>query len=320
MLLHLSFLTLFACKGAEQICHKKLLDAQVIQDKSLSIPLKNNKRLLYSTRTPKEKILKHDPFLELYLIVDSSRFAYPYEIVNTLKLPLYHVGAHKASATEIVQKQLGLNFLARLNRENQLNAIITNSCCSLEAIVTERGVIEKEYIKRFLLSSVVEYGDIGVRLSSHEREATVVAVDPFFMNNPFKQGDKILALNGKKLTPAAFMREILFSRLGAKHSISLKRDGALLDVSVIVDKRHGGGALSDTLLESQGIFFDANLKIIAVSADAQALGLRKGDKLLQVNTKRVKTQEQVRSHISNFDEHVSLLFERENFEFFVNIK
>ncbi len=320
MLLHLSFFTLFACEGAEQICHKKLQDSQLSQSEIFSIPVKNKKRLLYSKQAPKEKIFKHDPFLGLYLVADSSGFAYPFEMTKQLKLPLYSVDSKKASSVQRVRKQLGLNHLARFDRQGEPNAIITNSCCALEAVVTKRGAIEKEYLERFLSNKAVEYGDIGLRLEMNSERSIVFAVDPFFDNNPFREGDQLLAFDGKRVTPAGFMREILFSKIASKHSILLKRDGAALHVDVVVRKRHGGGELSDTFLESKGIFFDKNLQIISLKEQGEDLGLRKGDRLLQVNTKHVQTQEQVRHYLGDFKEHASLLFERENFEFFINIK
>ncbi|RLC45456.1 MAG: Pdz/Dhr/GlgF, partial [Candidatus Cloacimonadota bacterium] len=48
--------------------------------------------------------------------------------------------------------------------------------------------------------------------------------------------------------------------------------------------------------------------------------LKLGDRLLGVNYKKVKNQEDVMKYISDFKFHATLLFERNaNFQFFVNM-
>lgn len=320
VLLHLSFITLFACQAAEKICHKKLLDSQDKSSKHLSIPIYNNQRVLYSLTPPEAKILKHDPFLGLYLVADSSDFSYDFTLSHQPKLPLFSVSLKGAKATEIVSQQLGLNRLASLSTELISDSIITNSCCDLEAIVTQRGVIQKEYLQRFFSDGDVAYGDVGARFAQIRGDLVVFSIDPFFENNLLKKGDKLLAINGKRLSATDAMQKILFAKIGTQMSLQIERDTKELELTIRVEKRHGGGELSDTFLESRGVFFDKTLSVIKLSQTAKALGLHLGDRLLQVNGQRVHKQSDVRDCIGNFKEQASLLFERENFEFFVNIK
>ena len=320
VLLHLSFITLFACQAAEKICHKKLLDSQKKSSKHLSIPIYNNQRVLYSLTPPEAKILKHDPFLGLYLVADSSDFSYDFTLSHQPKLPLFSVSLKGAKATEIVSQQLGLNRLASLSTELISDSIITNSCCDLEAIVTQRGVIQKEYLKRFFSDKDVAYGDVGARFAQIRGDLVVFSIDPFFENNLLKKGDKLLAINGKRLSATDAMQKILFAKIGTQMTLQIERDAQELELTIRVEKRHGGGELSDTFLERKGVFFDDRLYILHLSSEGKKLGLNPGDRLLQINGERVDTQGKLRLFFTTYKEHVSLLFKRNNFEFFINIR
>jgi hypothetical protein len=102
--------------------------------------------------------------------------------------------------------------------------------------------------------------------------------------------------------------------------VKVKRGTKFLNFNVIVHKRYGGGNVSDTFLESKGIYFDENMKIVKLSEDFKEYGLLIGDRLIQVNGVFVKTEDELRKYIEDFKDFSSLLFERKNFQFFVNIK
>jgi hypothetical protein len=91
-------------------------------------------------------------------------------------------------------------------------------------------------------------------------------------------------------------------------------------VDAKTQQRYGGGQMSDTFLESKGIYLDEKLTIKSLDKEFQKYGLLVGDRLLEVNKVGVKTQEELRSYLENFKDYSALLFERDNFQFFVNIK
>lgn len=315
------FVSLEACKGGYDSCVQKINDSDTLQGDSLLIPVKNHKRLIYSRETPNAKILKHDPFLSLYLVEDKTHFAYPFDINMRLQLGRAAVDNKKAVEGEITHHQIGLNTLALWSEAIDTPALLTSSCCSLEGIVTPSGIIEKEYIRRFLSQQSSEYSDIGIRVKQSQRRVVVSASDPYLHKNPFKKGDTILALNGKRVSSAAlFMREILFSKIGTKHTIRIQRSGKSIDVEVLSHKRYGGGAISDTFLESKGIYFDRELHIVKLSDNFKEYGMLVGDRLVQVNGVTIKTQEELLRYIEDFKDFSTLLFERRNFQFFVKIK
>lgn len=321
ILLSLFFFELSACHGGYNSCIAKVKDSKSVQNDSLFIPVKNGKLLVYSTHKPKVKILKEDPFLSLYLIDDTKKFRYPFDVNMRIQLGTAMVNAKRAKEGKIVKNQIGLNQLAKYSEKLITPSLLTSSCCSLEGIVTPKGIIQKEYLKRFLSSATAEYGDIGVRVKNEDGFVIVSASNPYLKNNPLKKNDCIVAFDGKKIKAASvFMRRVLFSKIGSKHMIKIKRDNKILNFKVMTSKRYGGGDVSDTFLEYRGIYFDKTLHIVKLSQHFRDYGLLLGDKLMQVNGIEVKTEDELRLYIENFKDFSSLLFERRNFQFFVNIK
>jgi len=321
ILLNLFFLNLFACQGGYSTCIDKVNDSKTFLGSSLSIPVKNHQRLIYSKQTPNAKILKHDPFLSLYLVQDRTNFAYPFELNMRLQLGSAVVNNKTAVEGKIKEQQIGLNKLASWSEKTTAPALITSSCCSLEGIVTPRGIIEKAYIKRFLSSVSADYGDIGIRVKNEKNLVVVSASDPFMQNNKFIKGDCILTLDGKKVKNASsFMQSILFAKIGSKHKIKIKRNAKLIEINVVIQKRYGGGDISDTFLESKGIYFDESLHIVSLSEYFKEYGLLECDRLIQVNGITVKNEDELLRYIEDFKDFSSLLFERNKFQFFVKIK
>ncbi len=319
--LNLLLLNIYACQGGYDSCIKKINDSKTIQNNSLLIPIENSELLIYSRTTPNAKILKYDPFLSLYLIEDTNKFPYPFDINMRQQLGSAMVNRADAKEGKILKNQVGLNSFATFSQKTKTPALITSSCCSLESIVTPEGIIQKEYLKRFISSNKAEYSDIGIRVKNEGAHVIVSASDPYMNNNPFKKGDRIIAFNGVKIRAASLlMRNILFSKVGSKHKVKVKRDGKFFDFVVQASIRFGGGYLSDTFLEQKGVYFDKQLHVTKLSQKFLDYGLVRGDRLLQVNGIEVKTQNELRKHIENFKDFSALLFERRNFQFFVNIK
>lgn len=319
--LNLLLFNLLACEGGYDSCVAKLRDSKTLQNNSLYIPVKHNRLLVYSLEKPKGKILKHDPFLSLYLLEDKKKFKYPFDVNMRLQLGSAVVNSRVAKEGRVLKNQIGLNSLASYTSKLTTPALITSSCCSLEGIATVRGVIQKEYIKRFLSTQSAEYSDLGIRVQNDKGLVVVSASNPYLLNNPFKKGDSILIYDGKKIKAASvFMRRVLFSKVGSKHTVRIRRQGKILNFRVVTSKRYGGGDISDTFLEQKGIYFDKSLRIIKLSKHFLDYGLLVGDKLIQVNGTSVKTEDELLRYIEDFKDFSRLLFSRRNFQFFVNIK
>ena len=114
------------------------------------------------------------------------------------------------------------------------------------------------------------------------------------------------------------MRDVLFAKVGSKHTVKIKRDAKLLTLNVTTTKRGGGGSVSDTFLEFLGISFDKTLHVVKIAKKAQKYQLIKGDKLLQIDSKNITTQEEILKNIAK-GKTSYLLFERRGFQFFIKV-
>ena len=317
----LLFLNLYACEGGYNSCKRKINDSHAITNNLINIPVTKHLRVIFSRTTPQAKILKHDPYLSLYLVRDKQGFRYPFQIRYTPLLGTASVDKRRAIEGKIIQHQVGLNHFATFSESISYPSLILTSCCSLEGIVTPRGIIEKAYIDRFVKIKNVLYADIGIRVKDDKKLVIVNAINPFLDGNKFQVNDCILSFDGKKVKNASsLMQWILFSKIGSSHVVKIKRDSKLLRLKMKSSKRNGGGYLSDTFLEFLGISFDKNLKIIKIEEKAKKYQLKLGDRLIQINEKNITTQNEILKLISQSKESSNLLFQRHNFQFFVTIK
>ena len=319
--LNFLLLNLLACEGGYTSCINKVNHSKSIKNQTIQLPISKHKRLVFSRTKPHAKILKHDPFLSLYIIEDKKGFKYPFQINMRYPSGIAALNRLQAEEGRITKRQVGLNQFSSFNAKIKAPAILTNSCCSLEGLVTPRGIIEKAYIKRFISKKDIRYGDIGIRVKDTKKGIQVISYDPFMKNNLFKIGDYILAMDGKKIKySSTLMQRILFSKIGSTHNVKVKRAKKILNIKVKSKKRLSGGYKIETYLEQYGLTFDKNLYLIKIDKTNKNYGLKLGDRLLEVNHHNVKNQKDVMKYISDFKFHATLLFERNaNFQFFVNM-
>ena len=284
--------SLIACDAGFESCLKKTQDLSVVSISSLKIPLADNKTLIYS-ETPLETTLKSDPFLHLYLIRTPNKVRYPFKINKFL--PSKEVAAIGKTIVcgRVVQPQIGFEKFARFSKPLASPSIILNGCCELVAIDTSKGVIQKPYIEHFLKKGAI-YGDLGIRLRQSSKKLVVAACNPF-IQIPFQKGDRILALNGRVVPSQAwFEQKILFAPIGSKCKVAVIRKGKKLTLQAKVYKRRGGGFLSDTFLESLGVFVDEKLGVISSSYAK----IHKGDRIIMINGQKVNSQKDIREELS----------------------
>lgn len=324
LLVNILLLNLYACKGGYNSCKRKIIDSHAIVNQNIQIPISKKETLIFtqniSTLNKNLKIIKTDLFLSLYLVKSKKYFRYPFKLNKHHSLGVAAVDKKMALEGKIRIKQLGLNSLATFNDALFTPSLLMTSCCSIEGIITPKGIIEKDYIKNFLDSKKIQYGDIGIRVKNKKRDVVVRASDPFMKNNRLKKDDCILAFDGKKIkNSASLMKKILFSKIGTAHKIKVKRKGKILNFKVITQKRYGGGYISDTFLEQKGIYFDKNLCITKIEKELNSYGLKIGDRLIQANGVEVDAQYKLLENIANFKESSLLLFQRAGFQFFVHV-
>jgi hypothetical protein len=316
-------LELFSCSSKFNICQKKVSDAKVFLNSTLiSIPVKNHNRLIYSTKVPNFTYKKYDPFLGLTLVKDSSNFAYPFVFYTKDKKELFAVNNNSSLKGKIISEQCGLDELGKFSKATKRVSLITDSCCALAGVMSVDGLIDTHYLKHFLdfKAKDVVYGDAGIRIDKKNSALHVSRVNPFFKNQKFLEDDIILAFDAKETNSLCKLRRfILFAKIGSIHRFKILRNSKVKYIKVKIQKRLGGGLLSDTFLESFGLYLDDSLCIKTVSAKSVDMQVDVGDCLIQVNFHDVSTAKDIQKQLQSGDIDNALLFERNNFQFFIHI-
>jgi len=308
-------------------CAKKFRESSFKVANTTAFAVTKNRALLYSDKPIKLKYIKHDPFLGLYLVNTPKKMKYTFNIVPHTPIALRSISNEREVNGRIIKRQIGLNSLAKFSSKGQLSSLITSSCCQLNGIMTSYGrLIERDYIDRFLSINRIDYADVGIRIKQGESRPIVEAADPFFPNNPFQEGDEIISMNAKSLNSASeLMKKILFSGSLKKHKFEVIRSAKHLTLEVKSQKRKGGGLLNDSFLEPMGVSLDANLNVVRVEKNStiDKLGIKVGDKLLKIGVNKISSPTKVRSALSleqsMKNKKISILFERNSFQFFVQI-
>ena len=315
LLLWLLFSSVFACDAGFESCLKKTKDLKVVATSSVKIPLSGGRMLVFS-KSPLNNALKNDPFLHLYLFKTTKKIKFPFKINRYLsnnRLASLH---ERVVCGKILQPQKGLDKLGVFSKSIQTPSLVVNGCCELVGIGTKKGVVQKAFIEHFLRHGGT-YGDLGVRVADSKGVPFIRSCNPF-LKHPFKSGDRIIALNGKKVREAAeFCKAVLFAPVGSTFDVVFERNGEKRRAKAKVYRRKGGGYISDTFLETVGIYVDEELRVTASSNEK----VHKGDRLVVVDSHWVKTQEDVRKALSSVRSDELLVgVNRRGLEIFIKLK
>ena len=308
-------------------CYQKNKQSFVYFGETRAVAVTKHLAVAYSRTKPKVAFVKFDPFLNLYLF-KSKKILKPVKLksTHTLKLGEWIAGMDDTSlyAGNFAKSGDLLDSFYLQNAKLDENSIISCLCCEVYGIGIGAGsFIGSEYIKRFIKNKDTYYGDIGVRFEKHAANFIVKSRDPFYPNQLLHVDDKILKINGKKVTSLKQLNQtVLFSKPKAIVSIELLRGKHKLKRSLVVRSRIGGGYLSDSFLEKKGIFLDKEMKILKITKNsfAQISGLKIGDKLIQIDHKVINNHNDIKEHLSKLkSKEAQLLFDRNDFHFFVKI-
>ncbi len=308
-------------------CYNKNTKAFVYFGDTRAVAITKHLAVAYSKTKPKVSFVKFDPFLNLYLFY-SKKTLKPVRLKSThsLKLGEWIAGMDDTSlyAGNFAKSGDLLDSFYLQNAKLEANSIISCLCCEVYGLGIGKGsFIGSEYIKRFMSSKNIYYGDIGVRFEKEAKDFIVKSRDPFYPNQLLHVNDKILKINRKKVTSLKQLNQtVLFSKPKSIVNIELLRGKHKLKRSLVVRSRMGGGYVSDSFLEKKGIFFDKELKIIRIKKKsfADMSGLKIGDKLIQIDFNMIKNQNDIKTYFSNTkSKEAQLLFDRDNFQFFVKI-
>jgi len=309
-------LPLLACDGkTSTLCQKKLLDSNAFQKREVSLKVSKDRRLIYSDRKISNYI-KYDKFLHLYLVKSQDSFKYPFLFTKDKPSSLIANSQKDILHSKIIQKQIGLNNFARLKNSLRSPLVVTDNCCAVEGVVTSKGMIEKEYLQHFLNSKSSDYADFGFRVKEFSKKVVITKVNLFIKNNPFREGDEIISMDSKKIYSAStLMKRVLFSKIGSKHTLRVKRDSKVIKLVVKAHKRLAGGFVKETFLEYIGLFLDSSNRLTKDNVKYQ---LKKRDKVLYINSKKISSSDDIYRAFRVGEDNKFLIL-RDGFSFTIKI-
>lgn len=286
---------------------------------------------VYSPKsTPKGyKILKHDPFVGMYLLESKSKLL-PISLRPIHKEILEDEMASILPTEDVSGKiqtrmQSPIDY-ATLNTPTLQNSLISTVCDHIYGIgIGENKFIEKAYLERFIDSDSIYYGDIGIRVFQNEEDRVEVnLIDPFFYSNPFVYGDIIMMINGEAIPNVAHFNRVVFDlKEGEIVPVRVSRNGVVLELQVRVDKRRGGMLLKEDFLGRVGIEVNSDFIITSVAPYAKNGFelLKVGDKVLRVNQQVApKGYDAIIRLLGQYpDKMQKWLISRDDFQFFINV-
>ncbi len=310
-------------------CYKKNSQSFIYFGKTRAVAVSKHLAVAYLLTAPEAKYVKFDPFLNLYLF-RSKKTLKPVKFKSTRSLELgeWIAGMDDTSLYVGNFAKSGdlLDSFYLQNAKLEANSIISCLCCEVYGLGVGKGTfIGSEYIKRFINSGSkdVYYGDIGVRFDKYAKDFIVKSINPFYPNQLLKTGDKIVKINNKKVSSLKQLNQtVLFSAPKSIVKLEVLRGKQELKIDATVRSRMGGGHLSDSFLENRGLFFDKEMKIIKITKKSfgEKSGLHVGDVLIQIDHKTIDNQNDTKEYLSKLKaKEAQLLFDRDDFQFFVKI-
>ncbi|WP_104721557.1 DUF7488 domain-containing protein [Helicobacter mesocricetorum] len=318
-----------ACQDKSKLSLEKIGNDYAVAIESLDN--KKAKLFLYSPKTsPKGyNILKHDPFVGMYLLESKNNLT----PISLRDITSKELGEEIASITPQANvsgkiqtlMQSPIDF-ATLNTPTFSNSLISTICDHIYGIgIGENKFIEKKYLERFLKNDSIYYGDIGIRVFQNNNDRVEVdVIDPFFKDNPFKYGDIIMMINGQAIPNVSDFHRVVFDlEQDSIIPVRIERNQAVINVEAKVDKRRGGLLLPEDFLGRIGIEISDNFTItsIAPTASNGFEQLKVGDKILTVNKKNVpQGYNAIIKLLGEFpDQQQKWLVVRNDFYFFVEV-
>ncbi len=331
------FLAIFAFANGEQdkkpempldemgldfsMCQKKVLESSFVVGSSRAFVIKNGEAIIASKTTPADvNILKSDSFLGLYLI-EAKRDVKPMELdaeYENKELAIvdkneYRQGKVLDIGSPLLQKGL-------FSQKSGYGSAVVSICYRLHGLgVDGSSIISAKYIKNFLDREPVSYAQFGVETMYKDGHALVKKSDPFYTGNGLLEDDKIYEIDGMKFENIRdFEESYIYKKIGSTINIGFMRNGKKYSTTAVLEPL---GLYRDTFLSRLGVEMDGSLRITKNSSTLPGLKwLKSGDKIMRIQQIPVSSKAKLDSLFSKItDPIVSVLLERDGFQFFVEI-
>ena len=318
-------------------CYEKNRQSVVYFGKTRAIAISENRAIAYSKEKPTVPFIKHDYLSNLYLF-ESPKALFPIKLKPTEALKpgewLASMSENSLIVVNVSKTGKGLNDFFEHSGRGEINSIVGGLCCEMYGLgIGDKFFVGSEGIQRFIASQSASYPELGARFFESNETLVVDFVDPLAKDAKLKAGDKISALNGKKIKTLSELNEaLLASKTSGKLSAQIQRDNAWIEenilatpkikvipkkAKVVVEPK------KENYLQSKGFKFDNDLKILDMpsSSFAAKSGLKPGDRLMQIDDVKIERIADIDAFFAKTrNREMNLLFDRDDFQFFVTLK
>lgn len=300
-------------------CQVKINDAFIFLNGVQAVAI--SPRYAISFQKPR-KFVKYDPFYGIYLMrSDKNLFTVKRGNDRELNLNSYLASIDKKY----------LNFGKFDGFENSFGkttfgvkkgSLIIEPCNVMHGIgYSDKKFLTNAYFDYLMNDNTVFNGYAGADFYARGGKVYIKNVDLYYKNLKFCPNDMVVSVNGVKITSKSQLVKIIrTSQKGKILLFKIKRGGVLHDVKIKVGTIPKYSISSRTYLEKIGMNFNSHLSITSVKhgSFAQKSGLKRGDRLMQINFKNVKSITQLRNQLLfGGKKTYQLLFTRHDFQFFV---
>jgi hypothetical protein len=293
--------------SANTLCQNKLFKSLYLADgEKRTWVIDDEQAVLFSTKVPyKLDIIRSVPQFGVYFVSHGLKLgkdSLPLKIRQVRNNIRFAMDDKNYYAGRMIQKQIA-SIPALFSQEVPPNSLVFSGCCVMTGIsLGGNKYVSAQFVERASKNDQKYLSDIGARFVKDGDDIFVYRVNPFFTDNPFEEGDRLIFLNGEKYTDLEKLQlDIMFSANNADMKITIERNGEVLDVQTKSMPYYGGGVLGDTFLESLGIWFDDKLNILHLKMISPFLkrGVKKNSRLVAIDNQKVETMEDVQDYFSS---------------------
>jgi len=315
-------------------CYEKNKASIVYFGNTRAVAVDEKHAIAYSKTPPNVPYIKHDYLSHLYLF-ESAKPLTPMKLKSTseLKLGEWLVSMNDTALNVVNASKIGRDSQAHFEfgGVGEPNSIVGGLCCEMYGLgIGDKYYIGSEALKNFMEGKVASYHDLGARFVEGNESIFVDMIDSNTSKTKLKVGDKITALNGRKVkTLPEFHEAFMQAKANLKLSATMERNNAWVEENIFVlppkpePKPKKAVAPKVSYLESKGFSFSPQLILNEPkrASGAEQSGLKAGDRLLQINDVKVESKAEADAYMNkNRHKELNLLFDRNDFQFFVTLK
>jgi hypothetical protein len=320
-------------------CYEKNRQSIVYFGTTRAVAVSEKQAVAYAKEKPSVPYVRYDYLSNLYLF-ESPKPLIPVKLKSTseLKLGEWLESLTDKSLIVVNASKVGANSgeLFEFAGKGEVNSIVGGLCCEMYGLgIGEQYFIASEVLQRFIEGKSLAFKELGARFTENNESVVVDAVDPNFKEAKIKVGDKITALNGVKVKTLAEFNDVVKNlKEGSKLSAQIQRDNAWIEENLLVPKPQPKKvepkkkvplpkAKKESYLQTKGFAFDKELRIINIAhgSFAEQSGLKVGDRLMQIETTPINSLPEADAYLTkNRAKELHLLFDRDDFQFFVTLK